>query len=235
MRFARILVPMAAAFWMTATVFADQHGHAPVPHPTQAHATPATSAGSKTPAATSTRSGSTHHDGDHHTSTHTPPPATSTGSKTPASATPPGSRHHDGDHHSGTHTPSTSPIATKIQSHPNLAAKVTAMLPPGMTMNQAALGFKNQGQFIAALHASQRTGIPFADLKRAMVTHHQSLGQAVHSLRPSANGSREAQHAEHDADHDIEGSHPGTGRTATGTTTGTTPTATPTTTRKHVE
>src|SRR4051794_18197107 len=42
MRFARILVPMAAAFWMTATLFADQHGHAPVPHPTQAHATPAT-------------------------------------------------------------------------------------------------------------------------------------------------------------------------------------------------
>jgi hypothetical protein len=59
------------------------------------------------------------------------------------------------------------------------------MLPPGMTMDQAALGFRNQGQFIAALHASQRTGIPFADLKRAMVVQHESLGQAVHSLRPA--------------------------------------------------
>src|SRR3954464_6084496 len=208
MRFARILVPMAAAFWMTATVFADQHGHAPVPHPTQAHATPATSAGSKTPTSTTTSPGSTHHDGDHHTSTHTPPPAPTAGSKTPTSTTTsPGSTHHDGDHHSGTHTPSPSPIATKIQSHPNLAAKVTAMLPPGMTMNQAALGFKNQGQFIAALHASQRTGIPFADLKRAMVRHHESLGQAVHSLRPTANGSHEAEHV---GDHDLPGSHSGT-------------------------
>lgn len=108
----------------------------------------------------------------------------------------------------------------KIQSHPQLAAKVTAMLPQGMTMNQAARGFKNQGQFIAALHASQRTGIPFSDLKRAMVRHHESLGQAVHSLRPSANGGREAEHAGHDADHDLGGSHSGTGGTTAGGTTG---------------
>jgi hypothetical protein len=159
MRLARILVATAAAFWMTATLVADQHGHAPVPHATQAHAA---------------NPGSTH-------------PST------------PGGTHHDGDRHSGTHTPPPSPIATKIQSHPQLAAKVTAMLPPGMTMNHAARGFKNQGQFIAALHASQRTGIPFTDLKRAMVRQHESLGQAVHSLSPSATG---------------------------GTTTGTTPTTT---------
>src|SRR6185436_10792187 len=33
---------------------------------------------------------------------------------------------------------------------------------------QASLGFKNQGQFIAALHVSRNLGIPFADLKTAM-------------------------------------------------------------------
>ena len=129
-------------------------------------------------------------------------------------------------------------MATKIQSHPKLAAKVTAMLPPGMTMTQAAQGFKNQGQFIAALHASQRTGIPFSDLKRAMVTDHESLGQAIHSLQPSANGGREAEHAERDADHDLGGSHSGTGGTASGgTTSGTTTggTTTSTTTRKHAK
>ncbi len=37
-----------------------------------------------------------------------------------------------------------------------------------MTLNQASKGFKNQGQFIAALHVSQNLGIPFADLKTAM-------------------------------------------------------------------
>ena len=215
MRFARILVPMAAAFWATATIVtADQHAHAPVPHPTQAHGTPATTHGTTTPGTTTpgttTTTGGTHHDGDHHSGAH-----------------------HDGDHHSGTHTPPPSPVATKIESHPKLAAKVTAMLPPGMTLNQAARGFKNQGQFIAALHASQRTGIPFADLRRAMVLHHESLGQAIHSLRPSASGTREAEHAEHEADHDLGGSHAGTG-TTTGTTT-TSTTTTSTTARRHDE
>jgi len=42
------------------------------------------------------------------------------------------------------------------------------MLPKGMTLNEASKGFKNQGQFIAALHVSQNLGIPFADLKTAM-------------------------------------------------------------------
>jgi len=37
-----------------------------------------------------------------------------------------------------------------------------------MSLNQASKGFKNQGQFIAALHVSQNLGIPFADLKTAM-------------------------------------------------------------------
>jgi hypothetical protein len=265
MRFARILVPMAAAFWATATVVAaDQHAHAPVPHPTHAHGTPATITPSTPQAPTTTKhaakSASTHssttspHAG-RSTTTHgttTPGTTTTTGGTTPSTHT--GGTHHDGDHHSGLHhdadhhsaphhdadhhsgphTPPPSPVATKIQSHPKLAAKVTAMLPPGMTMNQAARGFKNQGQFIAALHASQRTGIPFADLRRAMVVQHESLGQAIHSLRPSANHSREAEHAEHEADHDLGGSHSGAGGATTGTTT-TSTTATSTTARKHDE
>jgi len=219
---------MAAAFWATATIVtADQHAHAPVPHPTQTHGRPATI----TP---STQTGGTHHDGDHHSGAHHEVDHHS-------------GAHHEVDHHSGPHTPPPSTVATKIQSHPKLAAKVTAMLPPGMTMTQAALGFRNQGQFIAALHASQRTGIPFADLKRAMVVQHESLGQAIHSLRPATSGSREAEHAEHEADHDLGGSHSGTGgttsgstttgRTTAGTTTGTTTstTTTSTTARKHDE
>src|SRR5262249_24475320 len=91
-------------------------------------------------------------------------------------------KHHMSPTHSTTTAPR-SPIATKIQSHPQLAARVKAMLPAGMTLDQAARGFRNQGQFIAALQASQRTGIPFTDLKAAMVRNHESLGQPVHSPR----------------------------------------------------
>ena len=50
------------------------------------------------------------------------------------------------------------PIASKISSKPQLETKITAMLPKDMTLNQASMGFKNQGQFIAALHVSQNLG-----------------------------------------------------------------------------
>jgi len=230
MRLARILVATAmAAFWTTATLVADEHGHAPVPPTTHAHGTPTPTTAPKPQASTTT----THSENAGSTHPSTPPSTTAPGGPTTTTAsgtttggttTKPPTRtvgtHHDSDHHRGTHTPPPSPIATKIQSHPQLAAKVTAMLPPGMTMNQAARGFKNQGQFIAALHASKRTGIPFADLKREMVREHESLGQAIHELRPSANGSREAERAEHDADHDLGGSHSGSGGTRSGGTTG---------------
>jgi len=84
------------------------------------------------------------------------------------------------------------PIAQKISSKPQLAARLETMLPKGMTLNSASRGFKNQGQFIAALQASQKHNIPFRDLKAAMLGKNgaapMSLGQAMHSLRsaPSA-------------------------------------------------
>ena len=136
-----------------------------------------------------------------HSTTHGKTPRTTTNGTTTGSLTTGGTTA------SGTTTggPTTSPIATKIKAHPQLAAKVTAMLPAGMTMDQAASGFRNQGQFLAALNASRRTNIPFADLKAAMVTNHQSLGQAVHTLSPA----------------------PKTGGTTTGGTTTTTTTVKP--------
>jgi len=56
-------------------------------------------------------------------------------------------------------------VGTSIASDSKLSARLTALLPPGMTLTQAAAGFKNQGQFIAALEASKNLGIPFADLQ----------------------------------------------------------------------
>jgi len=45
------------------------------------------------------------------------------------------------------------------------------------------MGFKNQGQFIAALHVSQNLGIPFKDLRRQMVRNNLSLGQAIQKVK----------------------------------------------------
>src|SRR5262245_2316672 len=65
-------------------------------------------------------------------------------------------------------SPPLNPIAQKISNNHGLLPKVTAMLPKGMSLDQATMGFKNQGQALACLHASQNHGIPFADLKTAM-------------------------------------------------------------------
>lgn len=77
-------------------------------------------------------------------------------------------------------------IAENIARNPQQQARLQAMLPAGMTMEQAAAGFRNQGQFIAALEASKNQNIAFVDLKAKMTgANPLSLGQAVQELRPA--------------------------------------------------
>src|SRR5439155_25296455 len=66
-------------------------------------------------------------------------------------------------------TTASNPISQKISSKPQLSSKVQNMLPSGMSLETASAGFKNQGQFLAALHVSKNLNIPFADLKGAML------------------------------------------------------------------
>jgi hypothetical protein len=122
-----------------------------------------------------------------------------------------------------TDTAKLNPIAAKIASKPNLSAKLTAMLPIDsttgrtMTLDKASLGFKNQGQFIAALHVSQNLGIPFTELKSNMVTitpglpgeqptatQTGSLGQAIQKSKATADVSTEVQRAERQATVDVQ-------------------------------
>ena len=149
------------------------------PHGQTAHApaphAPKTAKASPTPTTTTT------------TTTTTTAPKSTTGSTTATTAT----------------TPPPSPIGAKIASHPQLAAKLTPLLPKGMTLQTASAGFKNQGQFIAALHVSKNLNIPFAQLKAEMTgKEHESLGQTIHELRPGTNATRAAKHAETEAAED---------------------------------
>jgi len=76
-------------------------------------------------------------------------------------------------------------IASRIESNDKLATRVKLLLPAGMSVSDASAGFKNQGQFIAALHVSQNLNIPFDQLKAKMTgTDGMSLGAAIHALRP---------------------------------------------------
>ena len=76
------------------------------------------------------------------------------------------------------------PFVTRIAANTTLASRLQGLLPQGATLQSAAAGFKNEGQFIATLEASKTLNLSFADLKDR-VTAGQSLGQAIHSLRPN--------------------------------------------------
>jgi hypothetical protein len=109
-----------------------------------------------------------------------------------------------------TTTPTTpvtlNPIAQKISSKPNLLAKLQTLVPGGMTLdqlNQASQGFKNQGQFIAALHVSHNLNIPFQQLRQQMIVQHKSLGQSIQTLRHSSDAETAAARAQRQASADM--------------------------------
>ena len=90
-----------------------------------------------------------------------------------------------------------------VPKNPKLQARLQAMLPEGMTLSEGAAGFKNQGQFVAALHVSENHGIPFTELKFRMVDEGMSLGEAIQDVKPTLNGLTEAQLAERQAAADL--------------------------------
>lgn len=99
--------------------------------------------------------------------------------------------------------PKTATFTQRIEQNPQLNARLTAMLPPGTDMQTAASGFKNQGQFIAALHVSRNLGLSFDELKLRMTGEDpKSLGAAIQELKPElseAEVKKEAEKAEKQA------------------------------------
>ena len=98
-----------------------------------------------------------------------------------------------------TTTVTLTPVQQKLQKNTNLASKLASRLPPGTDLMTAASGFRNLGQFVAAVNVSNNLDIPFEQLKTRMVTEKKSLGQSIQSLKPAASATIEAQHAEYDA------------------------------------
>jgi hypothetical protein len=94
-----------------------------------------------------------------------------------------------------------SPVQLKLQKNTNLASKLQSRLPAGTNLTLAASGFRNLGQFVAAVNVSNNLGIPFAELKTRMVDQGMSLGQAIQDARPrTTDTSVVARRAETDAD-----------------------------------
>jgi hypothetical protein len=114
------------------------------------------------------------------------------------------------------------PVQQKLQKNTNLANKLQGRLPAGTDLMTASSGFRNLGQFVAAVNVSNNLGIPFAQLKTRMVDDGMSLGQSIQALKPTANSTVEAGRAEHDADVLIQATVTTTSSTSTTTTAPTT-------------
>ena len=98
------------------------------------------------------------------------------------------SKDHTGDRadHEGVRPSKDQEIVAHIDHNPELNARIVKLLPTGMDLTTAAMGFKNQGQFIAALHVSKNLNIPFDQLKAKMTgADPVSLGKAIQQLRPT--------------------------------------------------
>ena len=128
-----------------------------------------------------------------------------------------------------TTTPTLTAVQEKLQRNTNLAGKLSSRLPAGTDLMTAAAGFRNLGQFVAAVNVSNNLGIPFTQLKARMVDDGMSLGQSIKLLRPTADAQVEAQRGETTATLTIRSSEPTMTSTSTSTSTATTSTDTRTT------
>lgn len=115
-----------------------------------------------------------------------------------------------GSSHSSTHGSShehsgQNSVSTRLSSNTKLSSKLQGLLPPGTDLQAAASGFKNLGQFVAAVHVSHNLGIPFDQLKAKMQgPPTESLGKAIHQLKPDANAKAEMKTAKAEAHQDID-------------------------------
>jgi hypothetical protein len=124
---------------------------------------------------------------------------------TPSVSHPQPSSHEATSSKSGDHSTPHLTFIQRIDANPRLVARLTPLVPSGMTLDSAAAGFKNQGQFIAALHVSKDLNIPFAQLKAEMTgTDHDSLGHAIKDLKPTVDAKVAAKTAEGEAKADLK-------------------------------
>jgi len=105
-----------------------------------------------------------------------------------------------------------------LTQNTKLSSNLSSLLPAGTDLQTASSGFKNLGQFVAAVHVSHNLDIPFDQLK---CTEHattdacpnmngpakgSSLGGAIQTLKPSTTSSdtkAAVKQAKKEASHDI--------------------------------
>jgi len=116
-------------------------------------------------------------------------------------------------------TPGPHSTGQLLTHNTQLASKLTSLLPTGTNLQTAASGFRNLGQFVAAVHVSHNLGIPFDQLKCTELATADAcgtmtvppkgshLGQAIQTLKPamsSTDSKSAAKQAEKEASADTQ-------------------------------
>ena len=92
-----------------------------------------------------------------------------------------------------------SAVQQTLRRDSQLADRIGERLPAKIDVMWASSGFRNMGQFVAAVNASNNLAIPFMTLKSRLIDDRMSLGRAIRDLRPSADYRKEARKAELEA------------------------------------
>ncbi len=96
-------------------------------------------------------------------------------------------------------------LASKLQNLLNINGTTADGMTPMQQLQQDANGFTNLGQFVAAVHVCKNLDIPFDQLKAKMTDPPgESLGKAIHDLKPDASSKAEAKKAHRQANDDIK-------------------------------
>ena len=85
---------------------------------------------------------------------------------------------------------------------PTQSAQFATLVPSDMSATEACSGFKSTSECAVALHAAHNVGIPFKDLKTRM-TRGETLGAAIHHLKPDADVGAEVSRAQEQARADV--------------------------------
>jgi Skp family chaperone for outer membrane proteins len=74
--------------------------------------------------------------------------------------------------------------ADQLARNEHLSARLQQMLPEGADLQNEAAGFRNLGQFVAAVNVSKNLDVPFDELKAEMLGPSDgSLGRAIQALK----------------------------------------------------
>lgn len=96
-------------------------------------------------------------------------------------------------------------VGEHLAHNTGLANKLEGLLGVNSlaALEAKAQGFQNLGQFVSAVHVSHNLDIPFDQLKTKLLAD-ESLGQAIHDLKPQLNAKAEAKKAKRQADQDLK-------------------------------